>query len=122
MIESYWNVKRLVPPMEIAHMGISSFRHRLGMSLTFDCIRCFKRELEQGRPAHFGNPAVAAPVGGTAGGGGGDGLVPGTTSLDALAAAATEPPPLADAFQRVDWNAFMEDFDWSFTPDYLNPQ
>jgi len=23
--------------------------------------------------------------------------------------------------QLIDWDAFMDDFDWSFTPNYLNP-
>lgn len=26
---------------------------------------------------------------------------------------------LADPFQRLEWNAFMDDFDWSFTSNYL---
>ena len=26
---------------------------------------------------------------------------------------------LADPFQQFDWSAFMDDFDWSFTSNYL---
>lgn len=27
---------------------------------------------------------------------------------------------LNDSLQQLDWNAFMDDFDWSFTSNYLN--
>lgn len=129
MMESYWNVKRHLPPLEVTEMGISHFSYRLGMSLTFDCLRCFKRDIEQGRPY---NPMVQAAGVGTAGAGGAPmgpamGMVapaastPSGSTLDALAAAATTTTAdtLPDSFLRIDWDAFMEDFDWSFPADYL---
>lgn len=33
----------------------------------------------------------------------------------------TQQLALTDAFNRFDWNAFMDDFDWSFTSSYLQP-
>ncbi|CAK7236744.1 hypothetical protein SEUCBS140593_009723 [Sporothrix eucalyptigena] len=78
------------------------FSSRLGTSFAFDYIRRWKRDIEASRSsvtnANGKRQATGTP----------------TASIDL----STIQPENA---QLIDWDAFMDDFDWSFTPDYFNP-
>jgi transcriptional regulatory protein LEU3 len=50
ILESYWAIQHLLPRIESPTVDIATFSHRLGTSLAFDCIRRFKRDIEQTRP------------------------------------------------------------------------
>lgn len=122
MMESAWHVRDVLPPTEVSH---ADFIHRMGMGLPLDCIRRWKRQMEQIRPDKI-SPAVpvagatagaaaggadlqagAAGAGTTAGVGGGGG----GGGADLLA---------TDPFSRIDWDAFMKDFDWNFDPNLMD--
>ncbi|OAA67995.1 c6 zinc finger domain containing protein [Niveomyces insectorum RCEF 264] len=92
MIESYWSVNHLKPPLDIPMKDVSQFSHRLGTSFSFDYIRRWKRDIEASRSS--------------------------VTNVNASIDISSIQPENA---QLIDWDAFMDDFDWSFTPDYLNP-
>ncbi|KAL1899756.1 hypothetical protein Sste5346_002621 [Sporothrix stenoceras] len=102
MIESYWSVHHLKGPMEIPMKDVSQFSSRLGTSFAFDYIRRWKRDIEASRTSAT-NAGVKRQAAGTP-----------TASIDL----STIQPENA---QLIDWDAFMDDFDWSFTPDYFNP-
>ena len=51
MLESYWSISRTGAPLEIPTRQISEFSHRLGTSLSFDCLRRWKRDVDASRPA-----------------------------------------------------------------------
>ncbi|KAL1882776.1 hypothetical protein VTK73DRAFT_901 [Phialemonium thermophilum] len=105
MMERYWSVRHHFSNTDVWKLGLSSFTHRLGASLVFDCIRKWKTEVEHVRSSGPAGPSgqdVALPPPGAMTG-------PYNPGLGA-----------ADSLQRIDWNAFMEDFDWSFTSNYLN--
>lgn len=110
MLEGAWHVRNMLPPTEINQ---TDFLHRLGMGLPLDCIRRWKNQIEQIRPEKVtpvpgGGNNVAGGAGGGAGAdvqstGGGNGAA--GTAADLLA---------TDPFSRIDWDAFMKDFDWNF--------
>ncbi|KAK0711248.1 hypothetical protein B0H67DRAFT_584748 [Lasiosphaeris hirsuta] len=106
MLEKYWDIRTHIPRTDVTDSGVSVFTHRLGASLTFGCLRRWRRDMEQARGASTPNLAQH-----------------GTESIQ------EGPRPghnadlgLTDPFQRFDWNAFMDDFDWSFTSNYLAVQ
>jgi hypothetical protein len=100
MIERYWSINQLLPPMEVHIKEVRDFSQRIGVSFAFDCLRRWKRDLEKSRP---NNLSQKKPLDGPSGQ---------PVNLE---------PIQPDASQMIDWDAFMADFDWSFTPDYLNP-
>lgn len=102
MIESYWSVNQAKPPTDISMKDVSQYSNRLGISLAFDYIRRWKRDIEASRPS--GNAANTKRQT--------DG-----TQMSSLDLSTLQP----ENAQLIDWDAFMDDFDWSFTPDYLNP-
>jgi hypothetical protein len=120
MMESAWHVRGVLPPTEISR---ADFVHRMGMGLPLDCIRRWKRQMEAMRPEKMtpvpggggldmqaggagGAAAAAVGAGGGLSGGGGSG-----GGADLLA---------TDPFSRVDWDAFMKDFDWNFDPNLMD--
>lgn len=60
MLEKYWEMKAHIPRSD---SGVSVYTHRLGASLTFDCLRRWKMDVEQARDAN--GPGYAS--GGSAG-------------------------------------------------------
>lgn len=57
MLEKYWSMRQHIPRTEPAtDAGVSDFTHRLGASLTFGCLRRWKRDVEQARDASTPNP------------------------------------------------------------------
>ncbi|KAK0623320.1 hypothetical protein B0T14DRAFT_172968 [Immersiella caudata] len=107
MIEKYWNLRANLPRSDAAKdAGVSEYTHRLGASLTFACLRRWRKDVEQTRDASTPGPAA-------------QGL-----ELPQPTAEGPRPGPgadlgMPDPFHRFDWNAFMDDFDWSFTSNYL---
>ena len=59
MIEKYWNIRvHIIPRTDpTIDAGISDYTHRLGASLTFGCLRRWRKEVEQARDASTPNPA-----------------------------------------------------------------
>ncbi|KJR82959.1 c6 zinc finger domain containing protein [Sporothrix schenckii 1099-18] len=102
MIESYWSVHHTKAPMEIPMKDVSQFSSRLGTSFAFDYIRRWKRDIEASRSSATNVNGKRQATG-----------IP-AASIDL----STIQPENA---QLIDWDAFMDDFDWSFTPDYFNP-
>ncbi|KAK4459142.1 putative transcription factor [Cladorrhinum samala] len=49
MLEKYWEMKAHIPRSD---SGVSVYTHRLGASLTFDCLRRWKKDVEQARDAN----------------------------------------------------------------------
>ncbi|CAK7227330.1 hypothetical protein SBRCBS47491_006532 [Sporothrix bragantina] len=102
MIESYWSVHHTKGPIDIPMKDVSQFSSRLGTSFAFDYIRRWKRDIEASRSsvtnANGKRQATGTP----------------TASIDL---SVIQP----ENAQLIDWDAFMDDFDWSFTPDYFNP-
>lgn len=49
MMEKYWSVRHRIPKSDDWKSGPSCFAHRLGASIAFDCLRKWKKELEQVR-------------------------------------------------------------------------
>ncbi|KAK3942990.1 hypothetical protein QBC46DRAFT_53612 [Diplogelasinospora grovesii] len=116
MLEKYWTLRAHIPNRQTRiagvdddGMGISIFTHRLGASLTFDCLRRWKKDVEYARDASNTTPNLA----------------PGTEPPQEGLRAGVGPNMdlgLTEPYgQRAttDWNAFMDDFDWSFTSNYL---
>ncbi len=66
MIESYWSINQMLPPLDIPIKEVREFSHRLGTSLAFDCLRRWKRDIERSRP-NF-NPLKQKVLDGTPGG------------------------------------------------------
>ncbi|KAK1765730.1 hypothetical protein QBC33DRAFT_495072 [Phialemonium atrogriseum] len=111
MMEKYWSVRHRIPKSDDWKSGPSCFAHRLGASIAFDCLRKWKKELEQVRSSASNLPEQG----------------PGLPEADATtfaegpqASLGTAEEGLNDNLQQLDWNAFMDDFDWSFTSNYLN--
>jgi len=52
MIEGYWSLNHLLPPLDVPIKDVSVFSHRLGTSLAFDCIRRWKRDIDRSRQAN----------------------------------------------------------------------
>jgi len=130
MLEKYWEMKAHIPRSD---SGVSVYTHRLGASLTFDCLRRWKKDVEQARDANGLGFANGGSVG-VSGANFPEGneviresfLRPPPWNRTNVAATEEGPRPgpnadlgLADPFQRFDWNAFMDDFDWSFTSSNL---
>lgn len=120
MMESAWHVRGVLPPTEISR---ADFVHRMGMGLPLDCIRRWKRQMEAMRPEKMtpvpGAAGVDMQAGGAGGGaaaavGAGGGLSGGGGSGGGADLLATDP------FSRVDWDAFMKDFDWNFDPNLMD--
>lgn len=115
MMESAWHVRGWLPPTEISQ---GDFVHRMGMGLPLDCIRRWKLQMEMMRPERT-TPVPGAGVdlqagagaGGGANGGGASAADNGGVGADLLA---------GDPFSRVDWDAFMQDFDWNFDPNLMD--
>jgi transcriptional regulatory protein LEU3 len=61
MLEQYWNHRYHLARVDMTYLGISTFTHRMGASLTFSCLRRWKENMEQMRDAS--NPAHADPGG-----------------------------------------------------------
>lgn len=95
MMESAWNVRHVLPPTELSQLGMPECSHRMGMGLPLDCIRRWKRQMEQLRSENGVGAADAAGPG------------PGTAAA------------VADPASMVDWDAFMKDFDWNFDPSLI---
>ncbi|KAK0621262.1 hypothetical protein B0T17DRAFT_591184 [Bombardia bombarda] len=104
MLEKYWDLRSHIPKVDVSDLCVSVFTNRLGASLTFDCLRRWKQHVEQARDASTPVPSSQ---------------LAGEPLQDGSRAGPNADLGLADAFQRMDWNAFIYDFDWSFTPNYL---
>ncbi|CAN8096979.1 unnamed protein product [Discula destructiva] len=92
MMESAFSVRNVLPPTEMSQLGMPEYSHRMGMGLPLDCIRRWKRQMEQMRQDPSGDVV----------GGAGAGLTG------------------ADPAVMVDWDAFMKDFDWNFDPSLID--
>ncbi|KAK4231535.1 hypothetical protein QBC38DRAFT_465998 [Podospora fimiseda] len=111
MLEKYWEMRTHIPRSD---SGVSVYTHRLGASLTFDCLRRWKKDVEQARD---GCGSTAAGSTASTAFQQGPEVIP---ANDGLRAGANADLGLTDPFQRFDWNAFMDDFDWSFTNSATN--
>ncbi|KAK4190089.1 hypothetical protein QBC35DRAFT_111720 [Podospora australis] len=60
MLEKYWGMRGYIPRTD---SGISVYNQRLGASLTFDCLRRWKRDVEQARDAKGPNGEQQFPMG-----------------------------------------------------------
>lgn len=109
MMESAWSVRDILPATELSQLGQMDLSHRLGMGLPLDCIRRWKRQMEQIRP----DKVTPQP-----GAGGNAGMAADATGNAAVASAAEM--LAADPFSRVDWDAFMKDFDMNFDPALMD--
>lgn len=49
MMDSAFSVRNLLPPTETSQLGMPEYSHRLGMGLPLECIRRWKRQMEQMR-------------------------------------------------------------------------
>ncbi|KAK7742140.1 hypothetical protein SLS53_004726 [Cytospora paraplurivora] len=121
MMESAWHVRDVLPPTEISH---ADFIHRMGMGLPLDCIRRWKRQMEQIRPDKV-SPSVPAPGAGAGAGAGGADLQAGAAGAGAAGGgggggAGGADLLATDPFSRIDWEAFMKDFDWNFDPNLMD--
>ena len=123
MMESYWSVHHTKGPMEIPMKDVSQFSSRLGTSFAFDYIRRWKRDIEasrssvtnvNGKKQAAGTPSKFTTLYASCSRGLSSELTCAAASIDL----STIQPENA---QLIDWDAFMDDFDWSFTPDYFNP-
>ena len=127
--------------------ALSVFTCRLGASLTFGYLRRCKRDVEAARDASTPNPMAQQARGQAQGGEMREYFfffyiavslyfvsllcVFVMLMIRGVAEEGLPRPPgphpdtqqlaLTDAFNRFDWNAFMDDFDWSFTSSYLQP-
>lgn len=150
MLEKYWDMRAHMAPAPRSSEdeddgALSVFTCRLGASLTFGFLRRCKRDVEAARDANTPNPTaqvlrregvemrefffpfasfppltsrsltLCVPV-----------LMTGVVAEEGLPRPPGPHPDaqqlaLTDAFNRFDWNAFMDDFDWSFTSSYLQP-
>ncbi|KAH8890925.1 hypothetical protein GQ53DRAFT_721097 [Thozetella sp. PMI_491] len=102
ILEKFWDIRHRLSLTTVADIGTSMFTHRLGASLAFDCLRRWRRNLEAALDAS--TTASVAP------------------EADPTQDLRPGPNPdlgLADSLERIDWNAFMDDFDWSFTQNQL---
>jgi len=61
MIERYWSLNQLLPPLDIPIKEVRNYSNRLGTSLAFDCLRRWKRDIERNRPQP--NPVKRQPDG-----------------------------------------------------------
>ncbi|KAK4196627.1 hypothetical protein QBC40DRAFT_286955 [Triangularia verruculosa] len=115
MLESYWEMRKR--SNHWCRTGVSVYTHRLGASLTFDCLRRWKRDVEIARDNGRG---VIGP-GGTKEVENADGNKKVENNVNVERTAEGPRPTtntdmgMADPFQRFDWSVFMDDFDWSFT-------
>ena len=50
MIERYWSLNQMLPPIDVPIKEVRNYSHRLGTSLAFDCLRRWKRDMERNRP------------------------------------------------------------------------
>ncbi|CAK7565166.1 MAG: hypothetical protein SEPTF4163_003076 [Sporothrix epigloea] len=102
MIESYWSVHYTKGPIDIPIKNVSQFSSRLDTGFAFDYIRRWKRDIEVSRSSATGANVKKQATG---------------TPAASIDLSSIQP----DSAQLIDWDAFMDDFDWSFTPDYFNP-
>ncbi|KAK3333716.1 hypothetical protein B0T19DRAFT_354258 [Cercophora scortea] len=58
MLDKYWNMRSHIPRVEVSDLAVSVFTTRLGASLTFGCLRRWKRDIEQARNASTPIPPV----------------------------------------------------------------
>lgn len=94
MMESAFSVRNVLPPTEMSQLGMPEYSHRMGMGLPLDCIRRWKRQMEQMRQEQMpGGDVVGGPGAGPVG---------------------------ADPAAMVNWDAFMKDFDWNFDPSLID--
>lgn len=141
MLEKYWDMRAHMAPArsdeDDGGGALSLFTCRLGASLTFGYLRRCKRDVEAARDASTPNPMAQQQALRR------EGMemrelfpplcvivfVCGTDDVAEEGLPRPPGPPhpdtqqlaLTDAFNRFDWNAFMDDFDWSFTSSYLQP-
>lgn len=108
MMESAWTVRHVLPPTELSQLGMPDYSYRMGMGLPLDCIRRWKRQMEQLRQ----EKVPSAPGGGGGNGGGADGAGNG--------AGAGAGAGVVDPAAMIDWDAFMKDFDWNFDPSLID--
>lgn len=101
MLESAWNVRSILPPTEFSLLGKPEYSHRLGMGLPMSCMRRWKIAMEQMRPEKANSGAPVEGASAEAGNG---------------SAAVGCPDPV----NMIDWDAFMEDFDWNFDPSLMD--
>lgn len=81
MLESYWGLRSHLPKADIADLGVSFHTQRLGASLTFDCLRRWKRDVEQARDRDAScTPLPTSHQGGGGGQGGAQQMVVGGRS------------------------------------------
>lgn len=99
MMESAWTVRNVLPPTELSQLGMPDYSYRMGMGLPLDCIRRWKRQMEQLRQDKV-PPAPGSGADVVTGAGAGAGV--------------------ADPAAMIDWDAFMKDFDWNFDPSLID--
>ncbi|KAK4661496.1 uncharacterized protein QC763_701750 [Podospora pseudopauciseta] len=123
MLENYWEMRKR--SNHWCRTGVSVYTHRLGASLTFDCLRRWKRDVEDARDNGRG---VIGPGGTEGGEDGGEKVENNNVNVGGVERVDEGPRPtanadlgLADPFQRFDWSVFMDDFDWSFTNTSTSP-
>lgn len=91
LLESFWGLSKVARWQE---EPTCEFSERLGASITFDCLKKWKEDMNGARPRSQPTPAegdetTAVPVG-------------------------------EDPMANIDWS-FMDDFDWNFEPTLLPP-
>lgn len=133
MMESAWMVRNMLPPTELTQLGATDHGFRMGMGLPLDCIRRWKRQMDQvrqeklplqaagGAAAGAGAAGAGVGTGDASGGGGGGGSAGGGADVVAGGAngAGTAGAGAGGAAAMIDWDAFMKDFDWNFDPSLI---
>jgi acyl-CoA synthetase (AMP-forming)/AMP-acid ligase II len=51
LMEAYWSVKDRLPPWDIGQLRTATFTHRLGVSIVYDCLGRWKRDIQSTRAA-----------------------------------------------------------------------
>lgn len=116
MMESAWTVRNVLPPTELVQLNSHDASQRMGMGLPLECIRRWKRQMEQVRQEKVTGllmpNAGAGGAAGSTGAGGAD--VSGAGGAGAGAGGVVDPTAM------IDWDAFMKDFDWNFDPSLMD--
>ncbi|KAI0597689.1 hypothetical protein F4775DRAFT_225647 [Biscogniauxia sp. FL1348] len=128
LMESWFELSQAYPAARWHEEPVSSFSHRLGASVSLDCLMRWKTD------QHLVNLSISNTVNGVGGGGGGNGnngssnnsgscggQATDTTTSAAVGVdgAAVNPMVLgAEPLQNIDWS-FMDDIDWNFEPGIL---
>ncbi|KAI1640199.1 hypothetical protein F4809DRAFT_520615 [Biscogniauxia mediterranea] len=131
LMESWFELSQARPLACWHEEPVSSFSHRLGASVSLDCLMRWKNDqhLVSLSTSNAVNSGVGGGISGgngnsgsnSGGGGGGGGQATDTTAaaVGGDGAGGVNPMVLGtESLQNIDWS-FMDDFDWNFEPGIL---